>query len=146
VLSLVLICLHAIYVGNELIYKVDNWLILAQTMYFFSFVHLLINASIGQFYYGFLFAHFGFFPNYFKYTIPDNYMESYYGYNFPNSFRLLTGDANFIRNAGFSFSLLATFIVAFVLVICGIFVCNCCCGFYEIWYKRIAVKTIIAAF
>jgi hypothetical protein len=149
VLSLLLICLHAIYVGNELIYKVDNWLILAQTMYFFSFVQLLINMPIGQFYYGFLFAHFGFFPNYFKGTIPDNYMEGYYDIshsNVPNSFKLLTGDANFIRNAGFSFSLLATFIVAYIVVICVIWILKKCCGFYEIWYKRIAWTAIIGAF
>jgi hypothetical protein len=74
VLALVLICLHAVYVGNELIYKVDNWLIFAQSLYYFSFVHLPINASIGQFYYGFYFAHFGFFPNYFAAAIPPNYM------------------------------------------------------------------------
>jgi hypothetical protein len=74
VLSLLLICLHAIYIGNQLLYKVDNFLIFAQSMFYFSFVHLLINTSIGQFYYGFLWSHFGFYPNYFGGTIPPEYM------------------------------------------------------------------------
>lgn len=74
VLSLILIILHCIYVGNQLLYKVDNWLIFIQSLYYFSFVHLLINTSIGQFYYGFLWSHFGFYPNYFAPTIPNNYI------------------------------------------------------------------------
>lgn len=74
VLSLLLIILHSIYIGNQLLYKVDNYLIFAQSLFYFSFVHLLINSSIAQFYYGFLWSHFGFFPNYFKPTIPGGYM------------------------------------------------------------------------
>lgn len=74
ILSLIMICLHAIYVGNQLIYKVDHYLIFVQSLYYFSFVHLLINSSIAQYYYGFLWSHFGFFPNYFYNTIPPNYM------------------------------------------------------------------------
>lgn len=142
-----LICLHAIYTGNELIYKVDNFLIFAQSLYYFSFVHLLINASIGQFYYGFLWSHFGFFPNYFSGTIPPLYMEGYRSFansNLPNSYRLLTGDANFIRNAGFSFSLLATFLAAFLIVCAVIFLLKKICGKYEIWYKRIALCALFA--
>ena len=152
VLSLLLIILHSIYVGNELLYKVDNVLIFAQTMYFFSFVHLLINASIGQFYYGFFWSHFGFFPNYFLPTIPPNYMEGnlknqLLTLNFlPNSYRLLTGDANFIRNAGFSFSLLATFVCAFVVIVVLIWVLNKICRKNELWYGRVAKQALIAGF
>lgn len=136
VLSILLIILHSIYVGNHLIYKIDNWLIFAQVLYFFSFVHLLINASVGQFYYGFFWAHFGFFPNYFVGAIPSGYMEGFIknknsnNYDLPNSYRLLTGDANFIRNAGFSFSLLATFIAAFIVICLVILLIKKVCGKY----------------
>lgn len=61
----VLICLHAVFIGNDLLYKVDNTLILAQALYFFSFIQLLVGKLLSQFYYGWLFAQFGFFPNFF---------------------------------------------------------------------------------
>ena len=59
------ICLHVVFVGNGLLYKMDNTLILVQTLYFFSFVKLLGGKLLAQFYYGWLFAMFGFFPNFF---------------------------------------------------------------------------------
>ena len=65
IMAIVLILLHAVFVGNDLLYKVDNAIILAQTIYFFSFVQLLIGKLLSQFYYGWIFAHFGFFPNFF---------------------------------------------------------------------------------
>ena len=75
IMGIVLILLHAVFVGNDLLYKVDNALILAQTVYFFSFVQLLIGKLLAQFYYGWIYAHFGFFPNFFSSTIPSNYVE-----------------------------------------------------------------------
>ena len=48
----------------------------------------------------------------------------------PNSYRLLTGDANFIRNAGFSFSVLVTFIAAFILIVLIIILIKKVCGKY----------------
>jgi hypothetical protein len=65
IMSCVLIVMHAVFVGNDLLYKVDNALILAQTIYYFSFVKLLVGKLLAQFYYGWIFAHAGFFPNYF---------------------------------------------------------------------------------
>lgn len=65
IMGIVLICLHAVFIGNDLLYKVDNTLILAQSIYFFSFVQLLVGKLLAQFYYGWLFAQFGFFPNFF---------------------------------------------------------------------------------
>jgi len=56
-------------------YKVDNALILAQTIYFFTFAQLLVGKLLSQFYYGWIFAHFGFFPNFFTDTIPSRYIE-----------------------------------------------------------------------
>jgi hypothetical protein len=109
----------------------------------------MIGVTSGQFYYGFVFAHFGFFPNYFSALIPPNYMEGFtddlnpYGSNVPNSYRLLTGDANFIRNAGFSLSLLITFLLVYFLVIGVILFLKKYYGFYEIWYKRIAFSAFI---
>jgi hypothetical protein len=50
-----------------------------QILYFVSFSQVGIGNGIGQFYYGFFFAHLGFFPNYFRATIPANYMEGYAG-------------------------------------------------------------------
>lgn len=70
----VLICLHAVFIGNDLLYKVDNTLILAQAIYFFSFVQLLVGKLLSQFYYGWLFSMFGFFPNFFDNLIPSNYV------------------------------------------------------------------------
>jgi hypothetical protein len=65
VMSIVIIVLHVVFIGNDLLYKVDNTLILAQTIYYFSFVQLLVGNVLAQFYYGWIFAHFGFFPNFF---------------------------------------------------------------------------------
>jgi hypothetical protein len=65
VMSIVIIVLHVVFIGNDLLYKVDNTLILAQTIYYFSFVQLLVGNVLAQFYYGWIFAHLGFFPNFF---------------------------------------------------------------------------------
>jgi hypothetical protein len=63
----------------------------------------------------------------------------------PNSYRLLTADANFIRNAGFMLSLLATFFVIFAVVIALILALKNYGRKYEIWYPRIAVCVAIGA-
>lgn len=69
-------------------------------------------------------------------AIPPGYMEGFIrntnsgNYDLPNSYRLLTGDANFIRNAGFSFSLLATFIAAFIVICLVILLIKKVCGKY----------------
>ncbi len=73
IMGCVLIVMQAVFVGNDLLYKVDNALILAQTIYYFSFVKLLVGKLLAQFYYGWIFAHAGFFPNYFSETIPYGY-------------------------------------------------------------------------
>lgn len=74
IMSIVIILLHVVFVGNDLLYKVDNTLILAQTIYYFSFVQLLVGKLLAQFYYGWIFAHFGFFPNFFVSNIPSSYV------------------------------------------------------------------------
>ena len=74
IMGLTLILLHVVFIGNDLLYKVDNAIILGQTIYFFSFVQLLVGKLLSQFYYGWVFTHFGFFPNIFANTIPSNYV------------------------------------------------------------------------
>ena len=56
----------------------------------------------------------------------------------------MTGDANFIRNAGFSFSLLLTFLFVYLIIIGILLLLKYVCGKYDIWYKRIAKQTLFA--
>lgn len=74
VLSCVLLAMQLVYVGNYLLYRVDNTLILAQTVYYFIFVRFRPHKTLGQFYNGFRYAHFGFYPNFFKYIVPHDYL------------------------------------------------------------------------
>ena len=139
IMSLTLIFLHVVFIGNNLLYKVDNVLILAQTIYFFSFVQLLVGKLLSQFYYGWIFAHFGFFPNFFSKYIPSSYVEL----AAPKSYKLATLDANIIRNAGFAFSLLLIFIAGFTVItlICWI-LCKLCRK-EDAWHPVIAKNALI---
>ncbi len=109
-MGVVIIVMHCVYVGNELLYKMDNLIILVQSIYFFSFVKILVGKLLAQFYYGWIFAHAGFFPNFF--TIPNGYRED----GAPISYKLATLDANFIRNAGFTVSISLVYFVGLALV------------------------------
>lgn len=75
-MSIVVVILHVVYIGNELLYKVDNTLIFVQTIFYFSFVKNLVGRLLGQFYYGWSFSHLMFMPNLFDYEqyIPDGYI------------------------------------------------------------------------
>lgn len=139
IMGLVLICLHVVFIGNDLLYKVDNTLILAQSIYFFSFVQLLVGKLLSQFYYGWLFASFGFFPNFFSGTIPSNYVEL----DAPNSFKLATMDANMVRNAGWAFSLLLIFIGVYAIITFSCWVLGALCNKPEAWHPKIAVNSLI---
>lgn len=88
----------------------DNLIILVQTIYYFSFVKILVGRLLAQFYYGWIFAHLGFFPNFF--TTPNMYREN----EAPISYKLATTDANFIRNAGYSISIFLVFIGGWALL------------------------------
>ena len=139
IMGIVLICLHVVYIGNDLIYKVDNTLILAQSIYFFSFVQLLVGKLLSQFYYGWLFSHFGFFPNFFVNTIPSNYIEL----AAPNSYKLNLGDANIVRNAGWAFSLLLVFLVAHAVITFLCWLIKSVCHKPDVWHPRIAMNSLI---
>jgi hypothetical protein len=75
ILSWIILVIHAIYVGNSILYKVDNLVIFCQTVYFFSFVKLLVGNALAQYYFGWSWMHMKFWPNYFKYTVPSQYEE-----------------------------------------------------------------------
>lgn len=61
----------------------------------------------------------------------------------PNPFRLLTIDANFIRNAGYTFSLLLTFLVIFGVIALVLWILRGA-GKYEVWYGKVAKDALIA--
>lgn len=64
-MSLAIILMHAVFIGLDYCYQVDNLLIFAQGIYYFLFVKLLIGKLLSQFYYGWIFAHAGFLTNFF---------------------------------------------------------------------------------
>ena len=140
IMGITLILLHAVFIGNDLLYKMDNALILTQTIYYFSFVKLLVGKLLAQFYYGWIFAHFGFFPNIFQDHIASNYVEN----QAPNSYKLATMDANVIRNAGFSISLLLIFIGGYFFAIAFIRIALHLLQKPDIWHPTIAVNSFIA--
>lgn len=65
VMAIVIILLHAVFIGNELLYKVDNLVIFVQTIFYFSFVQNLVGRLLAQYYFGWSFAHARFLPNLF---------------------------------------------------------------------------------
>lgn len=65
IISILYIILIIIYTGLDLTYKVDNSFILVQTVYYFLMCKGILKLDISQFYYGFIFSHFGFIPNLF---------------------------------------------------------------------------------
>jgi hypothetical protein len=112
ILSWVLLAVHSVYIGNNLMYKTDNIIIFTQSVYYFQFVNLLVGNNLSQFYYGWRWMHGGFFVNLFQYVIPSNYYEI----SAPLSYKLTNLDANFIRNAGFSISLLIVALMFWTLI------------------------------
>ena len=140
IMGIVLILLHVVFVGNDLLYKVDNAIILAQSIYFFSFVQLLVGKLLSQFYYGWIYTHFGFFPNFFVDSIPPNYVEL----GAPNSYKLATMDANIVRNAGFAMSLLLVFLGTYAIITVFCLLIHKYCLKPDVWHPKIAVNSLIA--
>ena len=83
----------------------------------------------------------GFWPNYFKGTIPSQYEEK----DAPLSYKLSNLDGNFIRNAGFAISLFITFLALWLAITLIIYLINKVFKKNDIWYKRVAKNTLIAA-
>lgn len=138
-MGITIILLQVVYVGNDLLYKADNLVILGQTIYFFSFVHLLVGKLLSQFYYGWIFTHFGFFPNFFSPTIPSSYFQP----AAPNSFKLATLDTNIVRNAGYAFSLLIVFIGAYAFIAISCYIAKNLLQKPDMWHPRIATNSLI---
>lgn len=90
-------------------YKKDNLIIFAQSIFYFLFVRVLISNPVGQFYYGWNWMHIGFWPNYFNNLIEGTAFTA-------PPYALYNLDASFIRNAGFSLSLLFTFLIAWIVI------------------------------
>lgn len=112
IMSIVILILHFIFIGMELLYKMDNLIIFVQSIFFFSFVKNLVGRLLAQFYYGWSFAHAAFLPNLFSPMIPDHYVEL----DAPSSFKLVNVDANYFRNAGFSLVWFFIYLFCFAVV------------------------------
>ena len=121
-MSWIVLLVHAIYIGNTMLYKTDNLIIFCQTIYFFSFVNLLVGNHLAQYYYGWIYMHLGFWPNYFDGTIPNQYEE----FESPLSYKLHNLDGNFIRNAGFAVGIFLTFLAVWVVVVLIVFIVSKC--------------------
>lgn len=85
--------------------------------------------------------HMGFFPNYFKYTVPIQYDET----DAPLPYKLATLDGNFIRNAGYAVSLFITFLVAWFVICLGAYLINKILKRKDAWYAGVAKSSMIAA-
>lgn len=143
IMSIVVILLHAVFIGNELLYKVDNLLIFVQTIFYFSYVKNLVGRLLAQFYFGWSFAHARFLPNLFRAIIPDHYVER----EAPVSYKLVNIDGNYFRNAGFSLVWLLIFIAAWGLIAFVIWALVFkLCRKYETWHPRVARQSLAAAF
>jgi hypothetical protein len=104
ILSLLILLTHCIYIGNGLTYKMDNIIIFCQSIFYFLFTRILISNPVGQYYYGWSWIHLNFYPNYFSSLLSVSEPST-------PAFALYNIDANFIRNAGFSISLMLTFLI-----------------------------------
>lgn len=140
IFSWIIILLHAVYIGNGLIYKVDNLLVLAQTFYFFQFVNLFTGNYLSQFYYGWRWSHGGFFTNFWGNTVPAGYHEI----SAPEPYKLISLDAVFIRNAGFSLSLFAVFLIAWAIICLIVLFLNKSCCRKEFLFPSIMKNSLIA--
>ena len=140
IMSIVILLLHFVYIGNQLIYKVDNLLIFVQSIFYFSFARNLVGRLVSQFYYGWFFAHAGFLPNLFKDTIPDYYAEL----AAPQSFKIVNYDGNYFRNAGFSLAWLLIYMGCCLLVILGVWLLLFrVMQKKQTWYPRIARQAFL---
>ena len=118
IMSIVILLLHFVFIGNELLYKVDNLLIFVQSVFYFSFAKNLVGRLVAQFYYGWFFSHAGFLPNLFSSVIPDYYAEL----AAPESYKLVNIDGNYFRNAGFSLAWVLIYLACCLVAVVFIWV------------------------
>ena len=140
IISIVIILLHAVFIGLEYQYKADNLLIFCQTIYFFIYSKNFVGKLVSQYYYGWSWSHARFLPNIFDQIIPDHYRD-----NTPLSYRLVNLDGNFFRNAGFSLGWMLIFIGAWLIVAVSIYLVHKIRRSKEIWYPKVVQQSLFGA-
>lgn len=101
--------IHCIFVGNGLLYKMDNLIIFCQSLFYCLFLRILAGNPIAQYYYGWGWLNLNFYPNYFSVAV-DSYEVTVPPY------ALYNVDANIIRNGGTSVSFLLTFAIIWAVI------------------------------
>lgn len=139
VFSIALLVLWILYIGSDVMYKVDNLMILMQVTYFFLYVRAVIDIGLAQFYYGFRYSHFGFFPNLFRSTMPANYAE--YA---PVAYRLIDIDGNITRGAGYSFAVLIIFIAGYLVTVAVLAMLKWCFFKPAAWHPHLIINSLMA--
>ena len=137
-MSITILCLHFVFIGNELLYKMENLIIFIQTAYYFLYAKNLVGRLLAQYYFGWSFAHARFLPNAFNGIIPSNYIER----DAPCSYKLVNMDGNFFRNAGFSFFWLLIYLLAFLVITSIVWAIFKLFKKNEVWYKNIAINAL----
>lgn len=143
VMAITILLLHWIYIGLGHLYKMDNLIIMTQGIFYFLFVKLLVGRLLTQFYWGWGWMHGIFLPNLLAPRIPEFYVEE----DAPPSYKLVSMDGNYFRNAGFSLVWLLIFFAAFL--ICVFFVkviLHSLCRKIDIWYPETARQAGCAIF
>ena len=125
--SVVILMTHCIYIGNNYMYKMDNLIIFCQSIFYFLFIRLLTSNPVAQYYYGWNWLNFFFYPNYFESSLTDSASSA-------APYALFNLDANFIRNAGSALSLLITFLVLWLIVSIVCYLIDMKFKRYEVWY------------
>lgn len=138
-MSITILLVHCVFIGNGLLYKVDNLLIFIQTVYFFQYTQNLVGKLLSQFYYGWSFSHAKFLPNLYdlnhkKSIIPYMYYES----EAPISYKLINIDGNYFRNAGFSLAWFLIYLVLWILLTFCVWLIYKKLRKVEVWLPRLA--------
>lgn len=137
ILAVLILVTHWIWVGNGMLYKMDNLIILGQAIFCCLFLRTLSENTLGQYYYGWGWLLLDFFPNYFR-----GYVSS--AANTAPPYALYNLDANFIRNSGATLSLLFTFGLIWAFLSLLAYLIDIKVGAYQVWFPRISKNSILA--
>jgi hypothetical protein len=136
--SVLILATHCLFVGNNLMYKMDNLIIFGQAIFCLLFVRTLSSNPVAQFYYGWNWLHLLFYPNYFLSLLHGTASSA-------PPYVLFNLDANFIRNAGSSLSFLLTFFLIWLLASLLCYVLDNKLGRHDLWYYSISRNSFCAA-
>jgi hypothetical protein len=137
--SLGILLTQCLFVGVNLMYKMDNLIIFSQGIFYFLFVRVLISNPVGQYYYGWHWMHLGWFPNYFSASVAGTASSA-------APYALFNLDANFIRNAGSALSFFFTFCLAWGVVSLAVWLLDAKVHRAEIWFGHIFRNSFCAVF